>query len=89
MVMTTENRLEELAATLHDSLREGVDLNDPSLFRRLVVLLAEGQPVSPDRLATDLGRSPEEVVSTLRKRLSIEWDAAGNVVAPQFRRTNS
>jgi alkylmercury lyase len=78
--MTTENQLEELAATLRDSMREGVDLNDPSLFRRLVMLLAEGRPVSPDRLAADLGRSREDVVSTLRKRLSIEWDAAGNVV---------
>jgi len=25
MVMTTENRLEELAATLHNTMREGVD----------------------------------------------------------------
>lgn len=41
--MTTENRLEELAATLYRSMREGVDQNDPLLFRRLVVLLSDGR----------------------------------------------
>jgi alkylmercury lyase len=78
--MTAENRLEELAATLRDSMREGVDQNDPLLFRRLVVLLSDGRPISPERLAAELGRSREDVVSVLRKRLSLEWDAAGNLV---------
>jgi hypothetical protein len=30
--MTTENQLEELAATLHNSMRESVDLSDPALI---------------------------------------------------------
>ncbi len=55
-------------------------LNDPSLFRRLVVLLSDGHPISPERLAADLGRSCEDVVAVLHKRPSLEWDAAGNIV---------
>lgn len=54
--MTTETRLEELAATLYRSIRKGVEMNDPALFRRLVVLLSDGHPVSPEHLAADLGR---------------------------------
>ena len=61
--MTTENGLEELAA-LHDSMREGVDLNDPSFFRCLVVLPAERHAVSPERLAVDLEPSRERYFYT-------------------------
>ncbi len=79
MVNDNGKPLEELAATLHNSMRESVDLNDPALIRRLVVLLSEGHAVSPERLAADLEPSRERVISTSRKRLNIEWDAAGNV----------
>jgi hypothetical protein len=60
-------------------MRESVDLSDPALIRRLVVLLAEGHAVSPERLAADREPSREGVIPTPCKRLSIEWDAAGNV----------
>ena len=67
---------------MHDSICEGVDLNDSTLFRRLVVLLAEGHAVSPERLAAKLEASREGVIFPLRKQLSIEWDETGNVAAP-------
>ena len=53
-------------------MREGVDLKDPSLIRRLVVLLSDGHALSPERLAVDLEPSREGIISTRRKRLNIE-----------------
>lgn len=85
--MTRENRLEELAATLHKQYARKRGLNAPSFFRRLIVLLAEGQPVSRERLATNLGRSREGVTSTF-----VNGSASSRmrrVTSPQFRRRNS
>ena len=78
--MTTEYQVEQLAATLHSIMSQGGHLNNVALFRHLVILLAEGQAVAPERLARALGRSPADVVAVLGKRPSIEWDAAGNVI---------
>jgi hypothetical protein len=54
--MTTENRLKELAATLHNSMREGVDLSDPSLIRRLACCRLKGTPSPPSASLPTLNR---------------------------------
>lgn len=77
--MDTSN-IEELAAVLESSLGEGTAPEGFALFRHLIPLLAEGRPISPERIAGLLGRPREEIVAALRQLPSIEWDETGNVV---------
>jgi alkylmercury lyase len=51
------------------------------LCTRLVRLLAEGRPVSPDRLAAALGSSRAAVDATLREIPNVEFDDQGDIVA--------
>jgi alkylmercury lyase len=77
----TPNRIEELAEILlESSLNTGIAPEGFALFRHLILLLAEGQPISPERIAGVLGRPREEAVAVLRQLPSLEWDEAGNIV---------
>jgi alkylmercury lyase len=78
--MTPPHTIEELVAVLESSL--GASFNRPiyALNRVLILLLAEGQPVSPERIASVLGLARAEVLEILRQQPSLEWDDAGNIV---------
>jgi alkylmercury lyase len=76
----TPNRIEDLAEILESGFNQGTSPEGFALFRHLILLLAEGQPISPERIAGLLGRSREEMVAALRQLPSIEWDEAGNIV---------
>ncbi len=78
--MTTNHRIQELAAVLESSLGAGFNPQGYALYRELILRLAEGQPVSPERVASVLGLAREEAIEILRQRPSIEWDEAGNIV---------
>ena len=78
--MATHHEIEELAAILENSLGAGFNPQGYALYHELTLLLAEGQPVSPERVAGVLGLAPEEALESLRQRPSIEWDEAGNIV---------
>lgn len=55
--MTTRHNIEELAAVLESSLGASFNPQGYALNRELIILLAEGQPVSPERVASVLGLS--------------------------------
>jgi alkylmercury lyase len=76
----TPNRIEELAEILESSLNTGITPEGLALFRHLILLLAEGQPISPERIVGVLGRPREEMLPALRQLPSLEWDEAGNIV---------
>lgn len=76
----TNHQIEELTTVLETSLRESSGTEGYAIFRHLILLLAEGQPVSPERIGTALERSPEEISTILRQLPSIELDEHGNVV---------
>jgi alkylmercury lyase len=79
--MTTTDQIEELAAALSTRSRESIDKEGHAMFRHLLLLLtAEGQPLSLERIAVALERSPDEITSTLRQLPSIEFDEHGNVI---------
>lgn len=78
--MTANNVLEELSATLIGSLGASMSPEGYALLSQLIRLLAEGKPVSPERIASALGRSREEVMGILSQRPDIEWDDAGSIV---------
>jgi alkylmercury lyase len=78
--MATHHNIEELAAVLDSSLGASFNPQGYALYRELILLLAEGQPVSPERVASVLGLAREEALELLRQRPSIEWDEAGNIV---------
>ncbi len=78
--MATHHKIEELAAVLESSLGASFNPQGHALNRELILLLAEGQPVSPERVASVLGLTREEALEILRQRPSIEWDEAGNIV---------
>ena len=52
-----------------------------ALYRQLLRLLAEGRPVSRERLATALGVAREVVDATLRQYPNVEEDDQGHIVA--------
>jgi alkylmercury lyase len=74
------DEIEKLAAVLESSLGGSIAPEGSALFRHLVLLLAEGQPVSPGRVSTVVGQPHEEVMAMLRHLPSIEWDESGNIV---------
>ncbi len=78
--MATDDRIEELTTALAIRSRESVDAEGRAIMRHLILLLAEGQPISLERIAVALKRSPDEVAATLRQLPSIEFDEHGNVV---------
>jgi alkylmercury lyase len=74
--MDTQNQVDTLAPALQHSLQEGISRS----FPQLIVLLSEGRPVSPGRIAAALGQPVGEIELLLRRLPSLEWDGAGNVV---------
>lgn len=78
--MATNNKIEVLATRLEDSLCDRTALGNCALCCALLPLLAEGQPVTPQRLAAVLGRPHREVLAALREWPNIEWDGHGNIV---------
>ena len=77
---TNHRRIEELAAVLESSLDASFNPQGYALVRELILLLAEGQPVSSEHIASVLGLAREEALELLRQWPSIEWDEAGNIV---------
>jgi alkylmercury lyase len=78
--MTTDDQIEVLATRLEDSLCDRTALGNCALCCALLPLLAEGQPVAPQRLAAALGRPHPEVMAALRQLPGIEWDGHGDIV---------
>ncbi|MGQ0669152.1 MAG: organomercurial lyase MerB [Actinomycetota bacterium] len=78
--MTTDDRIEELTVALGTVFRESVHAEGRAMMRHLILLLAEGQPVSLERVAVALERSLDEVATTLRQLPNVEFDDTGNVV---------
>ena len=78
--MATHHEIEELAAVLENSLGASFNPQGYALYRDLILLLAEGQPVSSERVASVLGLAREEALELLRQRPSLEWDDDGNIV---------
>src|SRR5437773_162250 len=78
--MTPANQIEMLATRLEDSLCDRTALGSCALCCALLPLLAEGQTVAPERLATVLGRPHPEIMAALRQLPGIEWDECGNIV---------
>ncbi len=78
--MTTDRKIEELAAVIESSLIANKAPEVYALHRQLTLLLAEGQPVAPERIASASGITREAVMNVLRQHPSLEWDEAGNVI---------
>jgi hypothetical protein len=78
--MVNDQHIEELAGLLEARLGGIVDEEARVMFRNLIPLLAEGQPVSPERIAAALKRLPEEITRTLRRLPNVELDERGNVM---------
>jgi alkylmercury lyase len=78
--MLPANQIEALATRLENSLCDRTALGSCALCCALLPLLAEGQPVAPERLATVLGRPQSEILAALHQLPSIEWDGHGNIV---------
>ncbi len=72
--------IEALAETLAASLRPSIPPECSDMHHQLLLLLAEGQSVAPERLAQALGQPLETVLALLKKRPSFEWNAAGHIV---------
>src|SRR5713226_5632935 len=68
--------LELLARQLADGLRGDHD----AFCRELVRLLARGHPVTPERLASVLQMTAEQVAEVLAGLADLEVDQSGNVV---------
>jgi alkylmercury lyase len=71
-----EKELERLARQLANGLRGEHD----ALCRVLVRFLAGGHPVTPERLATALQMTAEQVAEALASLADLEVDSSGNVV---------
>lgn len=76
--MKTEN-LEEIAEALAYGLTGGTGLQKPELPAHLLRLLAEGRPVSPERLAGALDVSSDDIAAALGRLPNLELDEEGNV----------
>jgi alkylmercury lyase len=74
------DKIEELAALLFSNFTETFDPQSRILFGELIPMLAQGRPLSVERIAGAAGRSRDAVVATLRALPSVEWDDDGNVV---------
>ena len=75
--MTMLDNTHHLAGRLLDSLR----CAHPAVFLQLLRLLADGRPMSVERIATTLHTTSDEVTIALEQLSNVEFDAAGNIVA--------
>jgi alkylmercury lyase len=71
-----EKELERLARQLADGLRGDHD----ALCRTLIRLLAHGYPVTPERVASALQMTAEQMAEVLAALADLEVDQSGNVV---------
>lgn len=71
-----EKELERLARQLAEGLRS----EHNAFCRELVRLLAGGQPVTPERLATALQMTAEQVAEALASLADLEVDSNGNIL---------
>lgn len=79
--MTTHHEIEELAAVLESSLGAGFNPQGYALYRELILLLAEGQPVSPERGAKrSLRPTPHRF--RLEDRTPFTWCALDSLMFP-------
>jgi alkylmercury lyase len=63
------------------AFRQGIDAEGYApLFRQLLLLLANGEPVSPEDIAVVSGLSRDEVVAFLPQLPNVELDDEGNLV---------
>jgi len=72
--------LEEIAKALADGLRGIVSAHKPEFVSQLLWLLAEGRPVSTERIAETVGISREEASAILRESSGVELDDKDAVV---------
>ncbi len=79
--VTTGADLERIGKAVAYMLRGAVDPRTPQLPGVLLRLVAEGRPVSPERIAANLDIPLDELASALRSSTAIELDGDGNVVA--------
>lgn len=75
-----KEELNEMAGALADALRGSVCTEKPELSGRLLHLLAEGHPVSPEQIAASLDLTREDASAVLRRLPSVELDDEGNVI---------
>lgn len=73
--------LQEIGKAVASMLGSAASTQEPRLPGLLLRLLAEGSPVSPARIATDLNISPDDVISALKQSTAVELDKDGNVTA--------
>ena len=72
--------LNKLATLFVDTFPQ-LSVDDQQLTLKLYQLLAEGKPVSRDRLAQALGRSTDTVIHTLNQWPGIFYDESERIVA--------
>ncbi|NUP25309.1 MAG: alkylmercury lyase, partial [Nocardia sp.] len=77
MSIPSQQLVDQLAAALRGT---GHPATQPWLFRPLLRLLAEGEPVALDRLAEAAGASADQVRRALAAEPDTEYDADGRVV---------
>ncbi len=76
----TANNLNQLAEALSATFGQMPDAeNFAPLFKQLLLLLANGAPVSPSEIAAVSGLSGEEVAALLPRLPSVELDDEGNL----------
>ncbi len=63
------------------AIASGLNCEHSAFCLQLLRLLAKGQPVSPEQLATTLNMSQNQVNTILRQLTDIEYDREGNIVA--------
>lgn len=74
------DRMNELLRTHAPTFREFFRVDGMELYHELLPLLAEGRPVSPERVAAAVGRSRDEVVEAIHGLPDVEFDDAGRVI---------
>lgn len=71
------SNLDEIAR----AIANGLNCEHSAFCLQLLQLLANGQPVPPEQLATTLNISRDQVNTILRQLSDIEYDREGNIVA--------
>ena len=74
-VIASENLINGLAMRLRATCRGHIDL-----WRELLCLLVQGEPVTPDQLARTMHMSRDEVIPVLRQIPKVEYNADGNII---------